>query len=160
MTLPSLRPASVQCGACFLFCPLGCDTAWEPLSPGTKPRTDKVTTWKSKPGAQPQSGPCKARKHPSPASSLVQLCSGAAPSGCSSHSARLRPLVWSTRKHAELSLIPKEREETDTSVQTLRNESLASSWFFWSPCSLSSALTVVFESLLASFLGLPWWLRG
>ena len=98
VTLPSLRPASVQCGPCFLFCPLGCDTAWEPLSPGTKPRTDKVTTWKSKPGAQPQSGPCKARKRPSPASSLVQLCSDAAPSGwCSSHSARPRPLVWSSQ---------------------------------------------------------------
>ena len=56
-TLLSLRPASVQCRPCFLFCHSGCDTAREPLSPGTKPRTDKVTTWRSRPEAQLRSGP-------------------------------------------------------------------------------------------------------
>ena len=66
VTLSSLRPASVQCGPCFLFHHLGCDTAWEPLSLGTKPRTDKVTAWRTWPEAQPRSGTPQGTETPLP----------------------------------------------------------------------------------------------
>ena len=55
-TLPSLRPASVQCGPRFLSCHLRDDTALELLIRGKEPRTDKITAGRTRPEVPPRSG--------------------------------------------------------------------------------------------------------
>lgn len=55
-TLPSLRPASVQCGPRFLSCHLRDDTAQELLIRGKEPRTDKIAAGRTTPEVLPRSG--------------------------------------------------------------------------------------------------------